>query len=173
MRAFVFVLLLLAAAEPAAARLWKPTLQQQAGDYLTITHNVAGESTVIVWMAPPLVAPPSVKPLLEKYVVLSIAHTRRGPDGLTSWDDIQGVQLSDGNGENLKQVPMDAIPPTLVGLMAASDASVRQNSLGKAKVAWSIWEPGSISACQKGKLVVTYDGEAYSFDTPLPGCPKS
>lgn len=170
MRAFVFVLLLLAAAEPAAARLWKPTLQQQAGDYLTITHNVAGESTVIVWMAPPLVAPPSVKPLLEKYVVLSIAHTRRGPDGLTSWDDIQGVQLSDGAGQPLKEVPSDQIPPTLVGMIASAEATMRQSSQGRSKVYWSVWESGAVNACQRGKLIVGYNGENYSYDTPVPGC---
>jgi len=88
------------------------------------------------------------------------------------WDDIQGVQVSDGQGQPLVEVKQDAMPPTLVGLIASSDASMRQNTQGKAKVYWSIWQPGSVSACGRGKLVVTYDGEAYNFDTPLPSCTK-
>jgi hypothetical protein len=106
----------------------------------------------------------SLKQILDKYVVISIMRTRQAPGGPVTWDDVQGVQLSDGNGQPLKEVQTDAIPPMLVGLIAASDATMRQNSLGKGKVTWSVWEAGSIAA---------YDGEAYSFDTPLPGCPKS
>ena len=50
---------------------------------------------------------------------------------------------------------------------------MKQGTQGKGIVAWGVWEAGSVTACQKGKLVVSYEGEAYSFDTPLPGCPKS
>ena len=173
MRVLASAVLAILLVTPATARLWKPTPEQVTSDYTTISHNKGTEGRVVLsWMTSLMAPGPALKQILDKYVVISIMHTRQQLGGPVTWDDIQGVQLSDGNGESLKQVPMDAIPPTLVGLMAASDASVRQNSLGKAKVAWSIWEPGSISACQKGKLVVTYDGEAYSFDTPLPGCPK-
>ena len=60
----------------------------------------------------------------------------------------------------------------LVGVIATSEAALRQSTQGQGKIYWGIWEAGSISACQKGKLVVNYEGEAYSFDTPLPGCAK-
>ena len=123
-------------------------------------------------MASPLLPSPVLKQLLDKYVVLSIAHTRAGPDGTLTWDDIQGVQLSDGNGQALKEVPTDSMPPTLVGLIASSDATMRQSTQGKSKVYWSVWEAGAVNACVRGKLVVSYQGEAYSYDTPLPGCPK-
>ena len=170
MRALAFVLLLLAVTAPASARLWKPTQQQQTVDYLTISNNQPGESIVMVWMASPLVLAPTVKPLLDKYVVLSVAHTRRGADGTTSWDDIQGVQLSDGVGQALKEVTSDLIPPILVGMIASADATMRQTTQGKGKVYWSVWEAGSVNACQRGKLVVSYNGESYSYDTPVPGC---
>ena len=171
MRALAFVLLLLAAATPASARLWKPTPQQQVIDYLTITHNKAGENIALVWMASLLVPSPAVKPLLDKYIILSIAHTRRAADGTTSWDDVQGVQLSNGAGDALTEVTPDKIPPLLVGMIASSDATMRQSSQGKSKVYWSVWEAGSVNACQRGKLVVNYGGESYSYDTPIPGCP--
>ena len=174
MRALVSVLLAVLLATPAAARLWKPTPEQVTADYVTITHNKGTEGRVILgWMTAQMVPALALKQILEKYVVISIMHTRQAPGGPVTWDDILGVQLSDGNGQPLKEVQTDAMPPLLVGLIAASDATMRQNSLGKGKVTWSVWEAGSIAACQKGKLVVNYDGEAYSFDTPLPGCPKS
>jgi len=170
MRALAFVMLLLAMAAPASARLWKPTTQQQTLDYLTITQNKTGESVAIVWLAAPMIPAPTMKPVLEKYVVLSIAHTRRTPDGALTWDDVQGVQVSDGAGQALKEVPSDQVPPLLVGVIASSDATLRQSSQGKSKVYWSVWEAGAVNACQRGKLVVSYDGENYSYDTPIPGC---
>ena len=171
MRALVSFLALALLVAPTSARQWKPTPQQQAADYLTITHNMPAETGLIAWMASPLVPAPTVKPLLDKYVVLSIAHTRRAVDGTTSWDDIQGVQASDGKGQALKEVPSDQIPPTLVGMIASAEATMRQNSQGKAKPYWSVWEAGTINACQRGKLIVNYNGESYSYDTPVPGCP--
>src|SRR4051812_31831427 len=79
MRALAFAVHMVAMGAPASARLGKPTPQQQTIDYLTINHNKSGESVVMVWMASPLVSAPTIKPLLERYIVLSIAHTRRAP----------------------------------------------------------------------------------------------
>ena len=173
MRALVPALAFVLLVTPAMARLWKPTPDQLAADYVSITHNKGTEGRVLLsWMASPVITSPALKPILDKYVVLSIVHTRQAVAGPVTWDDIQGVQVSDGNGQALKEVAADAMPPTLVGMIAASDATIRQNTQGKGKVYWGVWEAGSIAACQKGKLVVTYNGEAYSFDTPLPSCPK-
>ena len=174
MRVLVSVLLATLLATPATARLWKPTPEQVTADYVTITHNKGTEGRVILgWMTSLVVPSVALKQILDKYVVVSVMHTRQAPGGPVTWDDVQGVQLSDGNGQPLKEVQTDAVPPMLVGLIAASDATMRQNSLGKGKVSWTVWEAGSVAVCQKGRLVVNYDGEAYSFDTPLPGCPKS
>ena len=173
MRALVPALAFVLLVTPATARLWKPTPDQLAADYVIITHNKGAEGRVVVsWMASSVIPSPALKPILEKYVVLSIIHTRQGVGGPVTWDQVQGVQVSDGSGQALKEVSADAMPPTLVGMIAASDATMRQSTQGNGKVYWGVWESGSIAACQKGKLVVTYDGEAYSFDTPLPGCPK-
>lgn len=175
MRALVsslaFILLLLAVAAPAPARPWKPTPQQQTVDYLTIAHNRGSDNVAIVWMASPLVTAPTVKPILDKYIVVSIAHTRRGADGANVWEDVQGVKLSDGAGQDLKEVSSDQIPPLLVGMIASSNATMQQNTQGKGKVYWSVWEAGAVNACQRGKLVVSYAGENYSYDTPVPSCP--
>ena len=172
--ALTFGLVLPAAVAPTSARLWKPIPEQLALEYLTINHNKGAEGRVMLgWMASPMIPAPTVKPLLEKYVVLSIVHTRQVPGGPLTWDDIQGVQVTDGNGQALKEVMPDVMPPALVGLIASSDATMRQSTQGKGKVYWSVWEAGPVNACQRGKLVVTYEGEAYSYDTPVPGCPKT
>lgn len=169
MRALALVLVPLILAAPASARLWKPTLQQQAVDYLTITHNKGDGNVVLVWMASPLVAG-AAKPVMEKYIVISLVRTRRGPDGAQVWDDVQGVQVSDGAGNALKEVPSEQIPPLLVGMIATSEATIRQTSMGKSKVYWGVYEAGTVNACQRGKLNVSFEGETYYFDTPVPSC---
>jgi hypothetical protein len=167
-------LAVLAAALPSQARLWKPTPAQLAGDYTTISHNKGeGGRVMISWVAAPIMTGAILKQMMDKYVVLSIVHTRTGTGGVTSWDDVQGVTVTDGNNQPLKEVPAADMPPMLVGFTASADAVVRQNTQGKAKNHWAIYEAGSLKACEKGKLLVTYDGETYSFDTPIPGCEKN
>jgi len=119
MRALAFApalgLAFLAAAVPAQARLWKPTPEQLALDYLTITHNKGAEGRVMLgWMASPMISAATVKPLLDKYVVLSIVHTRQTPGEPVTWDDIHGVQVADGNGQALN----GSFHPRLVGALA-------------------------------------------------------
>ncbi|MBA2589455.1 MAG: hypothetical protein H0U98_12615 [Alphaproteobacteria bacterium] len=174
MRAYAWGLALLVLAAPAAARLWKPTPPQVAMDYATISHIKGTEGRVIVtWMAAPLVPAPTMQPLLDRYVVISIVHTRQGAGGAVTWDDIEGVQVTDGNGQALKEVTPDTIPPSLVGMTASAEAAMRQSTQGKGKMHWGIYEAGAVNACRPGKLVVAYDGEQYSWDTPMPGCPKT
>ncbi|HEX4636281.1 MAG TPA: hypothetical protein VH189_08870 [Rhizomicrobium sp.] len=169
----VFVSSLLVPALPSMARLWKPTPDQLAADYVSLTHIKGTEGRVFInWMAAPVISSPGLKQVLEKYVVLSIVHTRQAVGGALTWDDIQGVQASDGNGQPLKEVPSDSRSPMLIGMFATSEATMRQSTQGAGKIYWGVWEAGSVGACLKGKLVVNYDGEAYSFDTPLPSCGK-
>ena len=170
MRALAFALVPLILAVPASARLWKPTPQQQVADYLSIRHDKSDGSVAITWMASPLVMG-TAKPIMDKYVVIQVVRTRRGTDGAMTWDDVQGVQVSDGAGNAMKEVPSDQMPPILVGMIATSEATMRQTSQGRSKVYWGVYEAGTVSACQRGKLNVSFEGETYNFDTPVPGCP--
>ena len=164
---------LLVSAAPAMARLWKPTPEQIGADYVSLIHIKGTEGRVMInWMASSVIPSPALKQILDKYIVISIVRTRPTVGGGATWDDVQGVQVTDGNGQPLKEVPVDARPPTLVGVIATSEAAIRQGTQGQGKIYWGVWEAGTIGACQKGKLVVNYDGEAYSFDMPLPGCAK-
>jgi hypothetical protein len=166
-------LALLALCAPAAARLWKPTPEQEAQDYSTITHNKGPDGRVVLsWMSSASMSSPVMQQLLDKYLVLSVVHTRSGPGGTTSWDEVQGVQVMDAGGAALKELSGDAIPPTLVGMIATVEAVMKQNSHGQANGHWSVYDAGAVHACGPGKLQVAYGGETYTWDTPLPGCPK-
>ncbi len=100
----VFVLTWLGAAPPVAARLWKPTPDQIATDYVSITHIKGTEGRVTLnWVSSQVVPSPGLKQILDKYVVISIVHTRPGTGGSPTWDEVQGVQVS-GSGQPLKEV---------------------------------------------------------------------
>lgn len=167
-------LAVLAMAAPAMARMWKPSPAQIASDYTLINHNKGADGRVTLqWLAPTTMATPVMQQLLDRYVVISIAHLRALPGGGTSWDDVQGVQVLDAAGKPLTEIPPDAYAPALVGLFATTDAIVRQSTQGRGKTHWGVYEPGTVHACAPGKLQVVYDGETYSWDTPMPGCPKN
>jgi len=36
---------------------------------------------------------------------------------------------------------------------------------------WFVFEGGAVHACETGGLSVAYDGETYTYETPIPGCP--
>ena len=161
------------ASGPLQARLWKPTPAQLAVDYLTLVHNKGSEGRVTVsWVAAPAVNGVLLRPILEKYVVISVVHAYSEPDGSANWDEISGVQVTDGANRPLKEVAPDALPPVLAGFTASASASFRQSTQGKGKMHWAVYEAGDINACQPGKLQISYGGETYSFDTPIPGCEK-
>jgi hypothetical protein len=63
------------------------------------------------------------------------------------------------------------MPPLLVGVIASAEAAMRQTSQGRGKIYWGVYEAGPINACQRGKLVVSFEGENYTYDTPILGCP--
>lgn len=155
----------------AEARPWKPTPQQQAQDYTSIVHNKgASAGTVrISWMAAPAFTG-NMQLLMQKYLLLTLTHTIITPAGVTSYEDTGGVQVSDLAGQPLTEIALKDLPPALVGLTAQMDASFRQSVNGNAKMRILAFQPGTVLACQKGGLAVTYAGERYTFETPMPGC---
>ena len=163
------------AAAPASARLWKPTPLQQAQDYVAISHNKGSDGRVLLnWMASTTTTTPTMKDVLDKYVVINLIHTTASVGGAPpEWIEPEGIQVTDGSGTPLKEVSGGDIPPSLVGLIAASQAGLAQVTQGKGKIHWMVFQAGAINACTNGRLSVTYAGETYTFDTPLPGCGKT
>src|SRR3954463_1732972 len=147
-------------AAPASARLWKPSSQQLAADYATIMHNkgTAGGRVTIQWIAGPGTTR-GLQQTLDKYVVIAVSHVMQNPTGLSEWLDVDGVQVTDANGQALKEIAPDAIVPTLVGFISGVQATQRQSTQGKGKMKILVFEPGPVQSCVKGGLVVVYEGE--------------
>ncbi|HML11409.1 MAG TPA: hypothetical protein VK432_11165 [Stellaceae bacterium] len=176
--AFVALLCLLCAAapDPAQSRPWKPTPAALAQDYTQIIDNRSGKELVLVWWLVPQLIPNSsaAAELLDKYVVVGIIHGHVDVGGTLSFDKIDSLQAMDGNSTPLKALIGDNIPPAVQGALTAVEGVLRQ-ALGPTGqgIAWFVFEGGAVHACQKGGLSIPFEGETYTYETPIPGCPKT
>jgi hypothetical protein len=93
--------------------------------------------------------------------------------GVATFDRSDVLQPRDGAGNLLKQLSGSSVPPILAGAMTAMERIFRQ-SLGAfgQGITWFIFEAGAIRTCDKGMLIVPYADEDYTYELPLPGCPK-
>ncbi|SRR6266571_3445193 len=165
----------------AWSRPWNPAPDELAADYAIITHNKGVDKdgnasmTVIMWLVPQRF--PENSPLrqtFEKYVVIGVAHGHIARStGVTTFDKTDTLQPGDGNGNPMKRLTGNNIPPTLAGAMAAMDGIFRQ-SLGAfgQGITWFVFDPGAIRPCGAGRLIIPYADENYTYELPLPGCPK-
>ncbi len=159
-------------AAPAGARPWKPTPQALAQDYLQIQQVKANsELVLLMWIAPPMIAQPQFSAILDKYVVIGVAHGRPGVGGLL-FDEIPTLEVKNGEGTALKFVTDKDLPDDAAQSIQILTGSIKQATgmVGQG-VHFFVFE-GNVHACEKGRLVVPYDGEEYTFDTPVPGCPN-
>jgi hypothetical protein len=161
------------------ARPWKPTPQTQAQDYSSIVDNRGkGEIVSLKWFVPP-VAPDSqnaqnLQALLDKYVVIGAVHAHTQPGGIMTFDAIDTLPVNDGGGTPLKALTGDDIPPTLAGYIVTLQGSLRQ-SMGATGLGIHVfaYDGGNVHACQKGGMSISFAGEVYTYDTPVPGCPQT
>lgn len=114
-----------------------------------------------------------MKDTLDKYVVLAAVDMHVNPGGQASFS-MNPMQLQDAAGNQLKLVADADMPPVLTGTLASLRAMMAQllGSMGKGMQVFA-YESGSVRACEKGSLSVIYDGETYTYDTPIPGCPAN
>lgn len=159
------------------ARPWKPTPQTQAQDYSSIVDNRGkGEMVMLKWYVP-AVAPDAQsaqnpQALLDKYVVISLIHAHMQPGGIITFDTIDLPQVKDGKGTPLKALSGDDIPPTLAGYLVTLQGTMRQSigAFGQGMHVFA-FDGGNVHACQKGGMSISFAGETYTYDTPIPGCP--
>lgn len=157
----------------ADARPWKPSPSAVAQDYLQIQQmKPGGELVVLMWIAPPMIDVPAAKELLEKYVVIAIVHGRTGPAGTLLFDDIPDLQALDGAGKPLHLYTEADMPADMAQGVQALQGVVRQalGAMGKG-MTFFVFDGSKVKACTKGKLTIPYDGEDYTYETPIPGCP--
>lgn len=170
------ILLALAGGGSAEARQWRTTAQAAANDYLIITDGRAPNDIVLLmWMASPLLPPNSdetARRLLDQYVIIGVAHMHLSPAAESSFDNITALTAGTSTQPALKAISPADMPPTLQGISVALTGAFKQ-ALGRfgEGTKWFYFDSAGLDACKGGRLSVPYDGEVYTFDLPVPGCP--
>jgi hypothetical protein len=159
---------------PAQARDWKPKAKTLAQNYAEIVDSSKkGELTILFWFpAPMFTDEPEAAAMAQNYVIIGAVHANIDPGGVLAPVHIDTLQPLDGSGKPLTLIPQDNLPPTVAGFVAAFGGVMAQ-SLGVIGqgMQYFVFEAGSVDACKKGGLSVPLNGETYTYDTPIPGCP--
>ena len=163
---------------PASARQWNPDSRGASLDYTQILHSKGGGEAVIVWwVVPETFAGDAnsqiIRDVLARYVVIGIAHGRPVAGGGMAFDNIADLKIADQTARTLSPLAANTTPPEVTQAISALQALGRQ-SLGPlgTGLRWFVFDGSTIHACTPGKMSVPYDGETYTYDTPIPGCPK-
>lgn len=170
-----FVLGVALGALSAQARPWKPTSNALALDYSQIVHTRTARDVVLVWWQVAEILPVASeqqREFLDKYTIVGIVHGHTAIGGVITFDVVGGVQASDGDGNALAPLAGDSIPPAAQGVLVALQGAL-QKSLGPMGQGfhWFVFEAGAVHSCEQGGLSISYDGETYTYETPIPGCP--
>jgi hypothetical protein len=160
----------------ASSRPWKPSPSQIAGDYASINHNRGnGDVVTIGWWSSPSATPGSqLASLFERYVLISVTHSYlnlREPATGLRFDDVGKLEVRDESGSPLTPFDQDVLPPASIGVLATFEAGYRQGLGPRGRgTRFFLFDAGAVHACEKGGISVPYDGETYTWETPLPGC---
>ncbi len=168
-------LVLLSFAAPVSSRSWKQDAKAVAQDYSQILHNKGNGDLLMVWWLVPQIVPtsPQAQQVLDNYVIIGIGQTHVAPNGAMTFPVIDALGANDANGRALKFLAANDIPPAVTGLLAASQAALGQSlgAMGQG-FRWFVFEAGGVHACAPGGLSIPFAGETYTYETPIPGCPK-
>ena len=165
-------LVLLSFSAPSSSRPWKPDAKAAAQDYAQIVHSKPNGDIVIVWWLVPQIAPTPPQ-VLDNYVIVGIGEGHVAPTGTMSFAAINSLGANDANGRALKFLTRNDIPPAVSALLAGLQPPLSQSlgAMGQG-IHWFVFEAGGVHACGPGGLSIPYKGETYTYETPIPGCPK-
>jgi hypothetical protein len=156
------------------ARDWKPKAATLAQNYAEIVDgSKKGELTVLFWFpAPMFEGKPKVQDMVNRYVIIGAVHAKLNADDLLMPVHIDSLQALDGNGKALNAIAQDKLPPNVVTFLAAF-GSVMSQSLGVVGkgMQYFVFNAGDVNACKKGGMSIPFNGEVYTYNTPIPGCP--
>ena len=163
----------------AEARQWSPDVHASALDYSQIFHaRPSGEIVLLWWVVPEIFTPnannQSLLNVLSHYVVIGVAEGRPGGNGALAFENVPALQIADQNGRMFSAIPDSSLPADVSQGIANLQALSRQSQLGPIAqgMHWFVYQADSIHSCAPGRLSVPFAGETYTFDTPIPGCPK-
>jgi hypothetical protein len=175
---FVAFAVLLSTVPPLQSRPW-PRNAPNASDYLVINDNRGnGDIVLVFWLASPLIPPSAnqqaARDLLDKYVVVGVAHSHVVKDGTFIFDRAGIPEVTGSRNEPLQLLDMDTMSPTIVGALATIK-TVFGRSLGEfgKGIQWFVFANGSVNPCSKGGMAVQFESEKYTYVTPVPGCPTT
>ena len=173
--ALSLTMILALAAGSASARPWKPDPKASAQDYSQIVHSKSNGDIVLLWWLVPQIVPtvPQAQDVLDKYVIIGIVEGHVSPVGSVSFIPIDTLTANDSSGKPLRHLTPNDVPPALTGLLAGLQAALAQSigAMGQG-MHWFVFDGGGIHACGSGGLAIPYQGETYTYETPIPGCPK-
>jgi hypothetical protein len=159
---------------PASARPWRRTDRAAAQDYLLIEDQRAANDIVLIWwLAPPMLpeAAAVAGKILDQYFVLGVVHGHVAADGRMTFDATDAPPTAMGSdGQPMKLIAKADMSPGIVALTAGLQASLGQalGPMGNG-IQWNTFS-GQVRACSKGRASVSFAGETYTYDTPVPGC---
>jgi hypothetical protein len=173
---FASLLVLVAGLGIAQSRPWKPTQNMMAQDYANIIDQRGkGDLAMLMWLVPESMPEDQhvAREILSKYIVIGALHARMDATGTFSFDDIESLQVSSGGGP-LVALDKASMPPAITGTLATMQAIMAQATgpFGRG-FHWFVYRGGTVNSCQKGVLSVAFAGETYTYEMPIPGCPKS
>jgi hypothetical protein len=178
--ALCFVMLLVT---PSSARPWKPRPEIVARDYGLILDNRSNnEQVLIMWVVRPgLSAPPGspgaavLDATFDEHVVIFLSHSHLNPGTAEStFETVNSLNAMDWQQRSLKPLSREKLSPASNGVLTTMEQAMRQ-AYGKMGEHFNgfVFEAGAVRACEQGGLAVLYAGETYTWETPIPGCPKS
>jgi hypothetical protein len=161
----------------ADSRTWKPTGGKMAQDYANIVDQRGrGDLVMLLWLVPESLPEDQhvARDILSKYIVLGAVHAKMDAGGTFSFDDINSLNVSDANGRPLVALDNSSMPPTIMGTIATVQAVMGQAAgpFGRG-FHWFVYRGDTVNSCQKGGMAIRFADETYTYETPIPGCPKS
>ena len=163
------------AGTPASARMWNPTAKSLAQDYGMIQDNRTEKRIIMLFWLPPLMADDkTMQDILSENLVIGVIDGTVESDGRMSYASIDTLSAKDAQGNALRVLKDNDIPPAVAGGVQTLESFFRQ-ALGPmgAGVHWFVLDGSNVHSCKAGSgFSVQFAGENYTYEAPIPGCPK-
>lgn len=163
----------------AHARQWEPAPQMAALDYSQISHIKPNGQVVLLWWIVPEIFMPnpnnqSLLNVLSHYVVLGVVQGRPGPNGGLTFDPIPTLQIADQTSHTYSPLPENMLPADVSQALMTVENLARQTPVAPLAqgMHWFVYQADAIRSCVPGRMAVALAGVTYTYDTPIPGCPK-
>jgi hypothetical protein len=173
----IFAIVVLTAPKGAEARKWRVTPTDLAGDYTQIIDQRSDKDVVVIyWIAPETMNPEMqnaevYRAMLRENLIVGVAHGTPSNTGRLNFRVPEGLSVQTCDGKSRQPMAKESWPP-MVSAFSAVIQNFMTQSLGQLGEGfhWFVFEGKGIESCGKGRFWVSYAGEKYNYDTPIPGC---